>query len=73
MKSAANMRKVTLASTKITGVPAAQALAANPTYYPLYVTRADVLRPATKMFELGFLKKKADVAGMLVKQYRPKN
>jgi hypothetical protein len=31
-----------------------------------------VLRPATKMFELGFLKKKADVAGMLVKQYRPK-
>jgi ABC-type nitrate/sulfonate/bicarbonate transport system substrate-binding protein len=72
MKSAANSRKVTLASTKITGVPAAQALAANPTYYPLFVTRADVLRPATKMFELGFLKKQADVAGMLVKQYRPK-
>lgn len=72
MKSPANMRTVTLASTKITGVPAAQALAANPTTYPLYVTRADVLRPATKMFELGFLKKQANVAGMLMKQYRPK-
>ncbi len=72
MKSAANMRKVTTASTKVTGVSVAQALAANPPYYPLYVTRADVLRPATKMFELGFLKKEANVAGMLMKQYRPK-
>lgn len=72
MKSAANMKKVTTASTKITEVPLAQALAANPTYYPLYVTRTDVARPAQKMLELGFLSKKADVSGLLVKQYRPK-
>lgn len=71
MASPANGRKVTTASTKITGVPVAQALAANPTYYPLYVTRKDVTRPATKMFELGFLKEPADVAGLLLKQYRP--
>lgn len=70
-KSAANLRKVTLASTKITGVDAAQALAANPTFYPLYVTRADITRPATKMQELGFLKKQPDVAGLLMRQYRP--
>lgn len=70
MASAANLKKVTIASTKITGVPAAQALAANPTYYPLYVTRKDITRPATKMYELGFLKKPADVAGLLMKQYR---
>jgi len=70
-KSAANLRKVTLASTKITGVDAAQALAANPTFYPLYVTKADITRPATKMLELGFLKKQPDVAGLLMRQYRP--
>jgi NitT/TauT family transport system substrate-binding protein len=70
-KSAANLRKVTLASTKITGVDAAQALAANPTFYPLYVTRADITRPATTMLELGFLKKQPDVAGLLMRQYRP--
>ncbi len=73
MASKANMRKVTIASTKITEVPVAQALAANPTYYPLYVTRVDVARPAQKMYELGFLKEKANVAGLLMKQYRPKN
>jgi len=72
MKSPANMVKVTTASTKVTGVPVAQALAANPPYYPLYVVRSDVTRPATKMLELGFLKKQADVGGLLVKQYRPK-
>lgn len=71
MKSPANLRKVTLASTKITGVPASQALASNPTYYPLYVTRADITRPATKMLELGFLKEPANVAGLLKRQYRP--
>jgi len=70
-KSAANLRKVTLASTKITGVDATQALAANPTFYPLYVTKADITRPATKMLELGFLKKQPDVAGLLMRQYRP--
>jgi len=63
-------RAMTIASTKITEVPTSQALAANPTYYPLYVTRADMTRPATKMLELGFLDKKADVAGLLMKQYR---
>lgn len=71
MKSKANMRKVLIASTKITEVPQAQALAANPPYYPLYVTRTDVSRPAQKMYELGFLKKPADIKGLLVKQYRP--
>ena len=70
-KSAAAAKAITTASTKITKVPVSQALAANPTYYPLYVTRADITRPATKMLELGFLKKQADVAGMLLKQYRP--
>ncbi len=69
--SKANMRKVLQASTKITGVPLSQALAANPPYYPLYVVRQDVARPATKMLELGFLKKPADVAGVLLRQYRP--
>jgi len=71
MASKANMRKVTLASTKVTGVPASQALAANPTFYPQYVVKQDVTRPATKMLELGFLKKPADVAGVLLRQYRP--
>jgi ABC-type nitrate/sulfonate/bicarbonate transport system substrate-binding protein len=70
MKNKSNMRKVILASTGITELSDAQALAANPPYYPMQVTRVDVLRPATKMFELGFLDKKADVAGMLQKQYR---
>jgi ABC-type nitrate/sulfonate/bicarbonate transport system substrate-binding protein len=69
--SKAAARAMTIASTKITKVPQSQALAANPTYYPLYVTRADITRPATKMLELGFLKKQADVAGMLMRQYRP--
>lgn len=69
--SPANLKKVTLASTKITEVPAAQALAANPTFYPLYVTKADITRPATKMLELGYLKKPANVAGLLKRQYRP--
>jgi NitT/TauT family transport system substrate-binding protein len=69
--SAANGRKVTLASTKITGVSAAQALATNPTFYPLYVTKTDITRPATKMLELGFLKEPANVAGLLKRQYRP--
>jgi ABC-type nitrate/sulfonate/bicarbonate transport system substrate-binding protein len=70
MKSTANMRKVILASTKITELSAKDALAANPPYYPMQVTRVDVTRPAQKMFELGFLDKKADVAGLLAKQYR---
>jgi len=69
-KSPAVAKAVTTASTKITEVPVSQALAANPTYYPLYVTKADITRPATKMLELGFLKEKADVAGMLLRQYR---
>lgn len=71
MKSKANMRKVTLASTKITEVSPAVALAANPTYYPVQVTRIDVARPAQKMLDLGFLTKKPDIAGLLVRQYRP--
>jgi NitT/TauT family transport system substrate-binding protein len=71
MKSAANMRTVTIASTKITKVPVKTALAANPTYYPLSVTKFDVATPAQKMFDLGFLRKKANVAGMLMRQYTP--
>lgn len=71
-KSKANMNKVLRASTKITEVDEKVALAANPPIYPLYVTRVDVTRPATKMLDLGFLKTKADVAGLLQKQYRPK-
>lgn len=70
-KSPAALKEITTASTKITEVPVSQALAANPTYYPLYVTKADITRPATKMLTLGFLKKQADVAGMLLRQYRP--
>lgn len=72
MKSKANMNRVLRASTKITEVPESVALAANPPIYPLYVTRVDVTRPAQKMLDLGFLKNKADVAGLLQKQYRPK-
>ena len=73
MKSKANKRKIMLKSTQITELTDAEALAANPPYYPMQVTRVDVLRPATKMFELGFLDKKADVAGLLYKQYRPRS
>lgn len=69
--SPANMKKVLVAGTKITGVTPEQALAANPPYFPLYVTRKDITRPATKMYELGFLKKPANVAGLLKTQYRP--
>jgi len=72
MKSKANMNRVLRASTKITEVSPAVALAANPPTYPLYVTRVDVTRPAQKMLDLGFLSKKADVAGLLQKQYRPR-
>lgn len=72
MKSKANMNRVLRASTKITEVPESVALAANPPIYPLFVTRVDVTRPAQKMLDLGFLKKKADVAGLLQKQYRPR-
>lgn len=70
MKSNSNMRKIIVASTQITELTAKEALAANPPYYPMQVTRVDVTRPATKMYELGFLDKKADVAGLLAKQYR---
>ncbi|MDA2987527.1 MAG: ABC transporter substrate-binding protein [Actinomycetota bacterium] len=72
MKSKANMNRVLRASTKITEVSPEVALAANPPIYPLYVTRVDVTRPAQKMLDLGFLSKKADVAGLLQKQYRPR-
>lgn len=72
-KSKANMNRILRASTKITEVPESVALAANPPIYPLYVTRVDVTRPAQKMLDLGFLKKKADVAGILQKQYRPRS
>ena len=72
-RSKANMNKILLASTKITEVSPDVALAANPPIYPLYVTRTDVLRPAQKMLDLGFLKKPADISGILVKQYRPGN
>jgi len=70
MKRDSNMRKIIVASTQITELTAKEALAANPPYYPMQVTRVDVTRPATKMYELGFLDKKADVAGLLAKQYR---
>lgn len=70
MKNNSNMRKIIVASTQITELTAQEALAANPPYYPMQVTRVDVTRPATKMYELGFLDKKADVAGLLAKQYR---
>ncbi len=71
MMSKENMRKVTIASTKITKVPVATALKANPTFYPLKVTQIDVALPAQKMYNLGFLRSKANVAGMLMRQYTP--
>jgi NitT/TauT family transport system substrate-binding protein len=72
MKSKANMNRVMRASTKITEVTPEVALAANPPIYPLFVTQVDVIRPAQKMLNLGFLSKKADTAGLLLKQYRPR-
>lgn len=70
-RSRANMNRVIRASTKITEVSPEVALAASPPIYPLFVTRVDVNRPARKMLELGFLRKQADVGGLLQRQYRP--
>jgi len=70
MASKANMTKVLTASTKITGSTVAQALAANPPYYPKTVTKIDVQNPASKMLALGYLTKPLDTAGLLYTQYR---
>lgn len=54
-----------------TQVDLATARKANPAYYPPTITANDLKNPASKMLALGFLKKPADVAGLLLKQYRP--
>ena len=70
MASKANMTKVLTASTKITGTTLAQALAANPPYYPATVVKLDLQNPASKMLSMGYLTKPLDTAGLLYTQYR---
>ena len=70
MASKANMTKVLTASTKLTGATVAQALAANPPYFPRTVVKIDVQNPASKMLALGYLTKPLDTAGLLATQYR---
>jgi NitT/TauT family transport system substrate-binding protein len=70
MASKANMTKVLTASTKITGSTLAQALAANPPYYPATVVKIDIQNPASKMLSMGYLTKPLDTAGLLYTQYR---
>lgn len=70
MASKANMTKVLTASIKLTGATLAQALAANPPYYPKTVVKLDVQNPASKMLGLGYLTKPLDTAGLLYTQYR---
>lgn len=70
MASKANMRKVILASTKLTGSTPAEALAANSPVYPKTVTKIDLQNPASKMLALGYLTKPLDTAGLLYTQYR---
>lgn len=68
MRSKANMDKILQASTTVTGQTLAVARAANPPFYPPAVTKVDIDLPAQKMQRLGFLTKKVDVAGLLLRQ-----
>jgi len=54
-----------------TQVDLATARKSNPAYYPSTILANDLKNPASKMLALGFLKKPADVAGLLLTQYRP--
>lgn len=58
------------ANPTYTEVDLATARKANPSYFPPTVVALDLKNPASKMLELGFLKKPVDVAGLLLKQYR---
>ncbi len=70
MRSKANMDKILQAATTVTGQSLTVTKQANPPYYPLAVTKIDIQGPADKMLALGFLTKKIDVGGLLLRQYR---
>lgn len=42
----------------------------SPSFLPSTIVKNDLSNPASKMLELGYLKKPVDVAGLLLKQYR---
>jgi len=58
------------ANPTYTEVDLATARKANPSYFPATIVANDLRNPASKMLELGFLKKPVDIAGLLLKQYR---
>jgi len=58
------------ANPTYTNVDLATARKSNPSYFPPYIVANDLKNPASKMLALGFLKQPADIAGLLLSQYR---
>jgi NitT/TauT family transport system substrate-binding protein len=70
MASLSNKLVLLEESAKLTKQPVDVARKSRPTYYPPIVTKNDVTSQAKKMFDLGYLTKQADVAGLLLPQLR---